>query len=85
MKLPKVEQRFLYFGIARRGCRLPRHDHNVQTTIEHRFLQSVTFPHQPRDPVSHDAVADSFADTDSNPIPAGAIFLHIHGQIFVRV
>ena len=85
MKLPKVQQRFLYLKIPHRGCRLPCHDYNVQTTIEHRFLQSVTFPHQSRDPVSHDAVAYFFAYADSNPVFFGAIFLNIHDQIFVRI
>lgn len=85
MKLPKVEQRFFYSRVSHRGCRLPCHDHNVQTTIEHRFMQSVTFPHQPRDPMPHDAVAHLLADADSNPVPSGAIFHDIHDQIFVCI
>lgn len=85
MKLCKVEQRLLYLRITHRSCRFPCHDHNVQTTIEHCFTQSVTFPHQPRDPVSHDAVAYFFAYADSNPVFFGAIFLNIHDQIFVRI
>lgn len=85
MKLSKVLQRLLYLRIAHRGCSFPCHDYNIQTTIEHSFMQSVTFPHQPCDPVSHNAVANLFADADPNPVSFGAIFLYIHDQIFVRI
>lgn len=85
MKLSKVKQRSLYFMITHRSSILPCNDYNVQTTIEHRFLQPVTFPHQSGNPVSYHTVAHFFAHADSNTVPSGAVFLHIHYQISVPI
>lgn len=38
MTSSKLKQRLLYFEVIHRSCSLSCHDHNVQTTIEHRFL-----------------------------------------------
>lgn len=85
VKLSKMEQRIFYFFISHRSRTLSCHDHNIQTTIEYRFMQPITFPHQPCNPVSYNTVADLFTHTDSYSVFLRTIFLDIHNQILIRI
>jgi len=55
----------------------PCDDYHVQTTIEHVFMQSVTFPNQSGDSVPHNAVANLFADRNTETILLQTVLLHI--------
>ena len=60
-------------------------DYNVQTTIEHVFMQSVAFPDQPGQMMSDNTVSNFFTDGYAKTISFCMIFQNIHYQITVRI
>lgn len=78
MKLCKMEQGTFHFKITSLCNGASRNDYNVQTTIEHALMQSVTFPDQSGNAMSYHAVSDFFAHADPNPVFIKAIFLYDH-------
>ena len=63
----------------------PRHDHHVQTTIEHLLAQPIIFPDQSLDPVSDDAVPHLLADRYSDSVLFPVISTHIKDKDTVRI
>ena len=77
VKTSKMQQGTLCFMITDIARCTSCDDYNVQTTIEHVFMQSVTFPNQSGDSVPHNAVANLFADRNTETILLQTVLLHI--------
>jgi len=80
-----MKQGTFHFKISNLCRAGPCNDYNVQTTIEHALVQSVTFPDQSGDSVSHHTVPNFFTHADPKSVFIKAIFLYDHYKIFVGV
>ena len=85
VKTSKMQQSTLCFMITDIARRTSCDDYNVQTIIEHVFMQSVAFPDQPGQMMSDNTVSNFFTDGYAKTISFCMIFQNIHYQITVRI
>lgn len=79
----EVQECSLYFMIGGLRCRCSPDDCHVQTTIEHVFMQSVTFFYESLDPMSYHTVSYFFTDRNTYSVITQFIPTHIQNQISV--
>ena len=61
----EIEKRAFYFRKSLSLRAFPRNYDDVPVFFEFLLVQPVGFPHQPREAVAHDGIADLFAAYDS--------------------